>query len=416
MAKAVSHVVTRPGRKHGDADVQIPVAQDIATVPGIPLREDDLSFYSRVYPQETQNIEKAADRAWVWTVYSDEMANYRRYHDEVGEPLIDAAAVSGDIEPTSDFVPGQDITEAVRLKARELGFGEVGFTRYDKRFTYTGKKNWVKYPHVICLALEQDYNQTQSLPSMDAEYAHFGTYEMEGALLLDLADYIRSLGYHAQVHSPNDNSAPYIPMFVQAGLGQLGANGQLLSPHFGSRARIAMITTDALVTYDEPIDYGIHQFCQVCQVCVNRCPGRAIVKDKVWWRGTEKNKLIYERCRPVMARYDGCAVCMKTCPIQRFGMPAVMEHYVATGEVLGKGTHLLEGYTFLEKGYYGPGELPQFNRDFFEIPHGRKEDWLFAQFKERLAKEGIPSDQELNTFAKQVTEILKVGNSTIGDE
>ena len=93
-----------------------------------------------------------------------------------------------------------------------------------------------------------------------------------------------------------------------------------------------MITTDAPVTYDEPIDYGIHQFCQVCQVCVNRCPGRALLAEKVWWRGVEKNKLIYERCRPVMARYDGCAVCMKVCPIQRFGMPAVMEHYVATGE------------------------------------------------------------------------------------
>jgi NAD-dependent dihydropyrimidine dehydrogenase PreA subunit len=170
------------------------------------------------------------------------------------------------------------------------------------------------------------------------------------------------------------------------------------------------------VTYDEPQDYGIHKFCQTCQVCVDRCPGRAIVRDKVWWRGVEKNKLIYERCRPVMARYDGCAVCMKTCPIQRFGMPAVMEHYVATGEVLGKGTHLLEGYTFMEKGYFGPGELPQFGRDFFEIPHGRNEDWLFHQFKEKLMHEGMPSDEELVGFAKEVKGILDKGNSTLGDE
>ena len=416
MAKPVSHVVTRPGRRQGDADVTIPVAEELATVPGIPLKEEDLSFYSRVYPQETQNIEKAADREWVWTVYSDEMANYRRYHDEVSKPLIDAAAVSGDLEPTGTPDPELNVTEAIRSKARELGFNEVGFTKHDKRFTYTRKKRWIKYPHAICLALEQDYVQTQSIPSMDAEYAHFGTYEMEGAFLLDLADYIRSLGYHAQVHSPNDNSAPYIPMFVSAGLGQLGANGQLLSPHFGSRARLAMVTTDAPVTYDEPVDYGIHEFCQQCQVCANRCPGRAIVRDKVWWRGVEKNKLIYERCRPVMARYEGCAICMKTCPIQRFGMPAVMEHYVETGEVLGKGTHLLEGYTFKDKGYNGPGELPQFDRQFFEIPHGRKEDWLFEQFKERLMKEGVPEGGDLQEFAQQVKVILDQGNSTIGDE
>jgi ferredoxin len=416
MAKTVSHVVKRPGRRYGDADVDILVAEDLATVPGIPMRENDVSFYSRVYPQETQNIEKAADREWVWTVYSEEMVEYRHYHDSVSKPLIDAAAVTGELEPVATPDPSVDVTSAIRTKARELGFGEVGFTQYDKRYTYTGKRRWIKYPHAICLALEQNYVQTQSLPSMDAEFAHFGTYEIEGALLLDLADYIRTLGYHAQVHSPNDNSAPYIPMFVSAGLGSLGANGQLLSPHFGSRARLAIITTDAPVNYDEPVDYGIHKFCQVCQVCVNRCPGRAIIRDKVWWRGAEKNKLIYERCRPVMARYEGCAVCMKTCPIQRFGMKEVMEHYVATGEVLGKGTHLLEGYTIEEKGYFGPGDLPMFDRAFFEIPHGRKEEWLFEQFKEKLMAEGIPSEPELKEFAQKVRGILVKGNSTIGDE
>jgi ferredoxin len=396
--------------------VQIQVAEDLTTVPGIRMRDSDLSFYSRVYPIEGQNIEKAADRRWVWTVYNEETANYRRYHDEVSEPLIHAAAVSGDLEPTATPVSGKNVTEDIRLKARELGFGEVGFTKYDRRHTYISKRRWAKFEHAICVALEQDYVQTQSLPSMDAEFAHFGTYEIEGAIALDLADYIRSLGYHAQVHSPNDNSAVYIPMFVAAGLGQLGANGQLLSPHFGSRARLAIITTDAPISYDQPIDYGIHQFCQVCQVCVNRCPGRAIVNEKVWWRGVEKNKLIYERCRPVMARYDGCAVCMKTCPVQRFGMKEVMEHYVTTGEVLGKGTHLLEGYTFLERGYFGPGELPQFGRSFFEIPHGRNEDWLFEQFKEKLAKEGVPSQEELVSFAQEVKELLAIGSGMRSDE
>lgn len=414
-AKTVHHVVTHRGRVHGDADVQIPVADALATGPGTRMREADVSFYSRVYPEETQNIVKAADRRWVWTVYHDEMKIYRQRHDDINEPLVEAAAVSGDLEPTGTPT-GEDVTEMIRVKAREMGFGEVGFTSMDRRHVYTSKKRWVKYEHAICLALEQDYVQTQTLPGMEAEFAHFGTYEIEGALLLDLADYIRSLGYHAQVHSPNDNSAAYIPMFVAAGLGQLGANGQLLSPHFGSRARIAMITTDAPITYDEPVDFGLHQFCQECQVCVNRCPGRALVREKVWWRGVEKNKLIYERCRPVMARYDGCAVCMKVCPIQRFGATAVMEHYVATGEILGKGTHNLEGYTLLEQGYFGPGELPQFNRQFFEIPHGRNEDWLVQQFKEKLVNSGMPSQEDALSFVRELHGILDKGNTTIGDE
>ena len=416
MPRAVHHVVSRPGRRREDPDIEIPVAEDLTSVPGIPAREEEVAFYSREYPLESQNIEKSADREWAWMVYTEEIGKYRRGHEERIKPLVEAAVVSGEIEPAGTPDNARDVTGDIRGKARMLGFGEVGFTKYDRHYTYASKKRWAKYHHAICLALEQDYAQTQTIPSLDAEYAHYGTYETEGALALELAEYIRSLGYHAQVHSPNDNSAVYIPMFVAAGLGQLGANGQLLSPHFGSRSRLMIITTDAPVTYDEPVDYGIHKFCQKCQVCVNRCPGRALVREKVWWRGVEKNKLIYDRCRPVMARYEGCGVCMKVCPIQRYGMKPVMEHYVATGEVLGKGTDNLEGYAIRGKGYFGPGELPQFDREFFEIPHGRREDWLFEQFKERLNREGVPSDGQLNEFAAKVKKVMDEGSTTIGDE
>lgn len=75
---------------------------------------------------------------------------------------------------------------------------------------------------------------------------------------------------------------------------------------------------------------------QECQVCVRRCPARALVKEQVWWRGVHKNKVIYDRCRPEMARYEGCGVCMKVCPIQRYGMKAVMEHYLPPERYLEK--------------------------------------------------------------------------------
>ena len=414
MAKAVSHIVTRPGRAHGDPDVKIPVAEDLVTEPGNPVCEEDLSYYGREHPIEAHFIENSADREWLWTVYTPEFAEWRRRHEERERPLAEAGEVSGDIEPTSEPQPGIDVTESIRTKARELGFGETGFTRYDRRYTYTSRKRWVRFTHAICLALEQDYAATQTLPSEESEHAHFGTYEMEEAYCLELADHIRSLGYHAQIHGHSDSSAPYIPLFVSAGLGQLGANGQLLSPHFGSRARLMVITTDAPVTHDEPIDYGINQFCEKCQVCVNRCPSSALAKDKVWWRGAKKNKVSYKRCRPIMGRYDGCAICMKTCPVQRYGMQPVMEHYVVTGEVLGKGTHNLEGYTLKDKGYFGPKEKPHFDKGFFDIPRGKEEDWLFEKFKERMAKEGAPPDGEAVDFANEVKEALDKSHSKVG--
>ena len=412
MVKPISHIVKRPGRAYGNPDVEIPVAEDLVTTPGIPLREVDVSFYSRVDPLESQNIEKGADRDWVWSVYPPEVADYIRGHDKRMKSFVDSAQVSADVKPSGTQREGEDLTGAIRHEARELGFGEVGFTRFDRRYVYECKRYWVKFPHAICLAMEQDYDQTQSLPSLEAEHAHYGTYELESERGGRLAELIRKKGYHAQLHSPRDPSAAVIPMFVAAGLGQLGANGQLLSPHFGSRARLMMITTDAPVKYDVPVDYGIHAFCQKCLVCVERCPGRALVRDKVWWRGAEKNKLIYERCRPVMAKYEGCGICMKVCPIQKFGMPAVMNHYVETGEVLGKDTDELEGYSLHDKGYFGPGQLPYFERSFFDLPHGRREDWLFEQFKERLAGDDIPADGELTKFARNVKSAIDKNHIT----
>ena len=412
MAKSVSHTVTRPGRKHGDADINIPVAEDLATIPGIPQDPVDVAFYSREYPLETQSIDLSADRRWAWEMQADDLTEFRESQEERMAALYEAALVSGDVQPTGTPVPGEDLTNDIRRFAREIGIGEVGFTRYDRRYTFVGKKRWAKYEHAICLAVEQDYRRTQTGPGLEADLARFETYEIQLTLCLELADYLRTRGYHAQVHDGSDNSGPFIPLFVAAGLGQLGANGQLLSPHFGSRSRLMLVTTDAPVTYDKPEDYGIHRFCQECQVCVNRCPGRAITRDKVWWRGVEKNKLIYERCRPIMVKYHGCAVCMVVCPIQRYGMKPVMEHYVQTGEVLGKGSENLEGYSMTGKGYFGPGQLPQFSPEQFEFPRGREEDWLFEQFKERLGSTDVPGESELVDFATDVKRVLDKGETT----
>ena len=415
--KKISHIVTRPESREGNGPVSIPVAEELATTPGIPKREVDLSFYSRTQPLESQTIEKTADRVWTWSVFSDEVAEYLNHHINATKPLVDIAERSADLAPTGTPDPAGNITDEIRAKARELGFGEIGFTRYDRRYTFKVKKGWVRFEHAVCLAYEQDYRQTQTIPSMEAEYAHYGAYEEENKQGILLAEYIREKGYRAQIHSPNDNSAPYIPMFVEAGLGQLGANGQLLSPHFGSRSRLMIITTDAPVDYDSPVDYGIHKFCDICQVCVNRCPGRALVKEKVWWRGAEKNKLMYERCRPVMAKYEGCGVCMKVCPIQRYGMEPVMKHYVETGEVLGKNTDNLEGYAFEDRGgYFGPGELPKFDTEFFEIPKGRSEDWLFDQFKQSISEKGGLDRKSLADFGSELSEIMELEDSSRGDE
>ena len=402
----IGHEVVRPGQRLGDPEVTIPVPEELETVPGIPLNEREVDWYAREYPLESMNVTERASRDWANTLRDQhaEMREIRKEHEKLNRSLIMACRLTSDLEPTADPT-GEDVTELIKGKARELGFVEVGITAFDHRYTYQSKKNLLTYyPHVICLAYEQDYEPTQTIPSIDAEIVHSSTYRTEGAAALELGNFIRSLGYRAQVTGSGDAPGPYIPMFVEAGLGQLGACGYLLTPHVGNRCRLVSVTTDANVTYDKPIDYGIHAFCQVCQVCVNRCPGRALMRDKIWWRGLEKNKLYFKRCRPVMARYLGCGVCMKVCPIQKYGLQNVMEHYAATGQVLGKGTHDLEGYTLEGKGYFGPGEMPVFDRGFFDMPHGSEFEWSFDQFKERIKEAGgVITDELMEEFKSEIS-------------
>lgn len=404
----IGHIVTRPGKRPGAPPVTIPVAEILETVPGIPTRDEDVSFYSREYPLDTLNVDERASRDWGNRLRDQNpaMRAIRREHERLNRPIIEAGRLQGSMEPTAEPVPGKDVTEDIRAKARELGFLEVGFTKYDTRYTYVRMRDRIEYEHAIALAYEQDYEPTQTIPSIPAEIVHSGTYRTMGAAALKLCDFIRSLGYHAQQHSPNDNTGVYHPMCVAAGIGQMGACGYLLTPHEGNRCRIMLISTDAQVTYDQPVDYGMHAFCQICQVCVNRCPGRALMPGKVWWRGIEKNKLSFKRCRPVMARYLGCGVCMKVCPVQKYGMKNVMEHFVETGEVLGKGTHDLEGYSLEGKGYFGPGELPVFDARFFDMPHGKAEDWAFEVLVKQVKQAGsLQTDEGLKALEEFKTQL-----------
>jgi hypothetical protein len=60
-----------------------------------------------------------------------------------------------------------------------------------------------------------------------------------------------------------------------------------------------------------------------------------------------------------MMQSSGCSICMNVCPVQRHGLPAVLENYEKTGRILGKDTDDLEGYDWpLDGRHYGPGVTP----------------------------------------------------------
>ena len=66
----------------------------------------------------------------------------------------------------------------------------------------------------------------------------------------------------------------------------------------------------------------------------------------------------------MLMRYATCNICTKVCPVQKYGLQEVLDHYHATGgQVLGIGTEELEGYSLPDRGHFGVGQLPRFTRD-----------------------------------------------------
>ena len=202
----IGHEVVRPGMKYGDPEVTIAIPEELETVPGVPTNQREVDWYAREYPLESINITERASREWANELRDRhaEMREIRKEHEKLNKSLILAARASATLEPTAEAT-GEDLTEAIKNKARELGFVEVGITFFDRRYLYQSKKDSTYYPHVICLVYEQDFEPTQTIPSVDAEIVHSSTYRTEGAAALELGNFIRAHGYHAQVTGSGDH-------------------------------------------------------------------------------------------------------------------------------------------------------------------------------------------------------------------
>ncbi len=103
-------------------------------------------------------------------------------------------------------------------------------------------------------------------------------YAQGGLASVALAQAIRSLGY---VAIPCMNStALSIPLAIDAGLGELGRLGYLVTPEFGPHVRIDKVLTNLPLMPDKPITFGVTQYCTECGICAEECPAGAICPDK----------------------------------------------------------------------------------------------------------------------------------------
>jgi len=175
------------------------------------------------------------------------------------------------------------MSERIKQVARFYGADLVGITQINPLWVYshffdreTGAcgKLEIPYQYALVLGIEMSWPEINTSPAWGASAATALAYSQMAELSAKLAKYIRMLGYPA-VPSGND-TAQSIPLAIDAGLGELGRLGLLLTPEFGPRQRLCKVLTNLPLATDQPIDFGIQRFCEGCFVCAKNCPPRAI--------------------------------------------------------------------------------------------------------------------------------------------
>ena len=241
------------------------------------------------------------------------------------------------VPPGLKIDPADPIGATRNLKKAASFFGAAlsGVCKLDRRWVYSSayplreRKSLpnalpAEYQYAVALAIEMDYTAIQCSPAGPSSAATGLGYSKMAFIAGLLAHYIRGLGYKA-IACGNDTACS-IPIAIDAGLGEIARNGLLITPAFGPRVRLAKIFTDLPLIPDNPVEFGVWDFCMMCEKCAKKCPSQSIMYGKP----TEKPNNISNRegllrwpinaetCLGFWAANGtDCSNCIRTCPFNK---------------------------------------------------------------------------------------------------
>ncbi|MFQ3355214.1 MAG: epoxyqueuosine reductase [Paracoccaceae bacterium] len=227
------------------------------------------------------------------------------------------------------------MSNEIKKIAKFFGSDLCGITDLDIRWLYSHRvntKDMTSVPNdlpvgmtsVIVLGHEMDEELVATYPSALAGAATGREYSHEAAIVMQVAAYIRNLGYEA-VPSMNDTGL-VIPYALKAGLGEYARNQLVITKEFGPRLRFSKIFTNLPLAHDKPKKVGVASFCEICSKCADACPVNALPygspsKDRPnssSIKGIKKWTSDAEKCFGFWTKLaSDCAICLRVCPFNR---------------------------------------------------------------------------------------------------
>lgn len=236
-------------------------------------------------------------------------------------------AVDGSVSQTKSDQDPASLSRYVKDLARYYGAHSVGICELQPHHLYShigrgtsqyGAPVTLDHPYAIALTVKMDHAMINAGPRMPAVMESARQYAESAKIAVILAAAIRSLGFPARAHI-DGNYRVIAPLVAKdAGLGEIGRMGLLMTPRLGPRVRLAVVTTDLSLIPDQPTwDPTVIDFCTICNKCAAVCPAQAIPQGErqAYPDGTLRWKLNAECCYTYWTRIGtDCGRCMAVCP------------------------------------------------------------------------------------------------------
>lgn len=229
--------------------------------------------------------------------------------------------------------------EFIKEIAHRYGATLVGITKAKLDFFYS--EGWAGCPpdydytklpdhwqYAIVLGVPMEWDTVLASPQASTSYEG---YDRVTTAAIRLEGALKYMGYPARNSSPMTSYDLICPPFaIEAGLGEVCRAGYCITPELGSNCRTAVVVTNLPMAVDNPIDFGVADFCNSCKLCAENCPSGAISMadspDEQEWgtgpvlRGYKhwyiNNGACYNFWRETMGPM-GCRLCVAVCPYSR---------------------------------------------------------------------------------------------------
>ncbi len=260
--------------------------------------------------------------------------------NNVNSPMVDASFKylydirnfsKGQVAQNKTHVDPLIMTERIKGLAAFYGAKLVGITQMRDYHYYShmgrheenyGEEIIEPHKYGIVFALPMDSEMIMRSPKLPESIAVSKGYVESTTVGMILSYCIRELGYDARNHM-DGNYLVIAPLVARdAGLGEFGRNGLLITKEYGPCIRLGIVTTDMPIIPDVREDFGVKEFCLDCGRCCTTCPGKSISKtEMVEYEGILRWKINAEECyRRWRSLGTDCGLCIANCPFT-YGIP-----------------------------------------------------------------------------------------------